>query len=235
MNDIEFVPYEFSNLPLTAAIAQKLIMQLFGNNQVARREDIASAILTRHLKLGGLRPTQTPQQIAKKALTTLKDAGLAVNPSFGFWKILSSEWVNDEEANAAASDIESEEDVQDLADATWQAERTIGTGAQAVYLYFLPAYRDVAMQKQQPNWRCKIGMTTRDDPRDRIYSQASTALPERPVIGLVIRTDMALALEKAIHGILNVRNRGIPDLPGSEWFMTSPDEVEALYIQILGE
>ncbi len=77
-------------------------------------------------------------------------------------------------------------------------------------------------------------MTT-TDPLERIVSQTATALPERPIIGLVIRTDKANALEKAIHAILHIRNRKLDEVRGTEWFMTNPDEVEALYLQIVGD
>lgn len=233
MEDVESTSYEFSNLPLTAGIARKLIIELLGNNHVVRRESIVDAVLKRHTKRGGLQPTQTPSQVMKKALATLKEAGLATNPGPGFWKILSDEPLNEDESSSDAREFDADELGGEIPDTPWPVERTIGSGAQAVYIYFLPTYRDVAIQKHQSHWQCKIGMTT-TDPLQRILSQTATALPERPIIGLVIRTDKANALEKAIHAILHLRSRKLDEVPGTEWFMTNPDEVDALYFQILG-
>jgi hypothetical protein len=233
VEDVESTSYEFSNLPLTAGIARKLIIELFGDNRVVRRDNIIDAVLKKHLKRGGLKPTQSPPQVLKRALATLKEAGLATNPGLGFWKIQSDEPLNEIETSIDASEFDADQVIEEPSYASWSAERTIGSGAQAVYLYFLPTYRDVAIQKHQSHWQCKIGMTT-TDPLERILSQTATAAPERPIIGLVIRTDKANALEKAIHAILHLRNRRLDEVRGTEWFMTNPDEVEALYLQIIG-
>ena len=60
-------------------------------------------------------------------------------------------------------------------------------------------------------------------------SQAPTAMPEWPTVWLAIETDEALVLERTIHGVLRLRDRWSEDAPGSEWFTTSPDEVESIY------
>jgi hypothetical protein len=107
------------------------------------------------------------------------------------------------------------------------ADRILGTGSASVYLYYLPVYRLRAEEQGKKFWPCKIGRTDRD-PVARVLAQAATALPERPHIGLVIRTSNALAWEAAFHAVLTLRGRRIEDAPGSEWFLTSPDEVYEL-------
>jgi hypothetical protein len=62
----------------------------------------------------------------------------------------------------------------------------------------------------------------------RVSGQVATALPERPVIGLVVRTDRARDLEQAVHGVLRVRGQHRGDVPGSEWFDSNPSEVETI-------
>jgi hypothetical protein len=59
----------------------------------------------------------------------------------------------------------------------------------------------------------------------RVLSQAGTALPERPHLAIVVRTSNSIAWESALHGVLALRGLQIDDLPGSEWFLTSPSEV----------
>ena len=63
----------------------------------------------------------------------------------------------------------------------------------------------------------------------RILSQASTALPEKPHVAIIIRTDYSIELENAIHNILTLRGRKINDSPGAEWFLTSLEEVLSIY------
>lgn len=41
------------------------------------------------------------------------------------------------------------------------------------------------------------------------------------------------ALETAFHNIMKVKGRWMADAPGKEWFMTSPDEIKAIYTSVL--
>jgi len=61
-----------------------------------------------------------------------------------------------------------------------------------------------------------------------VLSQSSTALPEYPKIARLFRTSDGSALEAAIHAILALRGREVEDSPGSEWFLTSPEEVDEI-------
>lgn len=61
-----------------------------------------------------------------------------------------------------------------------------------------------------------------------------TALPERPRVGLVLRSDNAAVLEKILHGILTLRGHRHDEASGSEWFVTNPEEIEAIYDAIMG-
>lgn len=62
----------------------------------------------------------------------------------------------------------------------------------------------------------------------RIIDQAGTAYPEIPRIALLINCDSARDMETAMHSILKLRGRWMEDAPGSEWFLTNPNEVEML-------
>ena len=107
-------------------------------------------------------------------------------------------------------------------------EKTIGTGKKSVYLYYYPQYRDSAEFRDENVWECKIGKTIHGEVDTRIRPQA-TGLPESPKIGLHIRTDRPKKIEDIIHDILKVRGKHIEDAPGTEWFLTSPNEVEEIY------
>ena len=83
-------------------------------------------------------------------------------------------------------------------------------------------------------WECKIGRTDKD-PLQRIFGQAGTCYPELPHIALIIKCSNSLQLEAALHNILKLRNRWIENAPGTEWFLTSPAEIESVYHIIVGE
>ncbi|RKU24041.1 hypothetical protein C6503_02135 [Candidatus Poribacteria bacterium] len=112
-------------------------------------------------------------------------------------------------------------------------ERTIGSGKSSVYLYYYPQYRESAESKGEQVWACKIGKTIHNEADGRIRSQA-TGLPERPMIGLHIKTDRPKKIEDIIHDILKIRGKHIEEAPGREWFLTSPSEVEEIY-NFIGE
>jgi len=104
------------------------------------------------------------------------------------------------------------------------AERTFGAGSGAIYVYYLPAYKERAVARNEKSWACKIGKSDRD-PLDRILDQAATALPERPIVDFILLTDHASLIERALHCVLAIRGRRIEGSPGFEWFLTSPEEV----------
>ena len=92
----------------------------------------------------------------------------------------------------------------------------------------MPLYRKISEQNNQTFWQCKIGRTD-GDPLQRILAQAATALPERPHVAVVIKTNLSSYLETAIHAVLTLRGKKIDDSPGAEWFLTSPDEILEIY------
>ena len=111
-------------------------------------------------------------------------------------------------------------------------EKTIGIGRNSVYCYYDQQKRESSESKGEKIWACKIGMTVQEL-HTRIYQQAGTAFPaERLKIGLHIKTDWPKEVEGIIHNILKVRGRHIADAPGTEWFLTSPSEVEEIYNSI---
>lgn len=72
-------------------------------------------------------------------------------------------------------------------------------------------------------------------PREGVTSKlphpliSKTGIPEKPVIGLVIKTDNSGPMENAIQTLLEAIGRKCEDSPGQEWYITSPREVEGIY------
>lgn len=214
MND----SYQYQGLPLSPAIAEALILELFPGKTL-RRHEIVDAVISAHSERGGISASanDVPRTI-KKALETLREKGSAVNPSQGFWRVLGQP---DQDPPAEAEPLPASE-VRGLG-----AEISYGEGAGAVYVYYLPPYEVIAKDKGHEFWLCKIGRTERD-PSLRILSQAGTALPEAPRISRLISTDMPVAVEAALHSILKLRGRHSKDSPGNEWFLTNPDEIDEI-------
>lgn len=96
----------------------------------------------------------------------------------------------------------------------------------SVYWYTFPAYRTVS-----GTFPIKIGRGT--DPDARIRMQV-TAMPEQPVVLGKYEHNDPSALERAIHSILILRGKRKLDAPGTEWFMTTPVEIEGLIKIVLG-
>jgi hypothetical protein len=181
-------PYRYRSQPLTAAIAKGLIRELARDGDPFRRQDMVKRVEKAHLSRGG-RGARAGNLVSaiKKALTELKEEGVAENPSSGFWRILIQDRPHD-----TLVALERSADDADPAGAGQiapepAAEMEIGEGSSAVYVYYYSAYRWLAEERGEARWACKIG-TSGTDPIERILSQAATAMPEIPRIGLSIRT-----------------------------------------------
>jgi T5orf172 domain len=96
----------------------------------------------------------------------------------------------------------------------------LGSGAGSVYAYGYRCAPD----------RLKIGRTDKDVIQ-RIVQQISTSTPDIPVLFLEIKSDKNQYLEKALHAILSYRGQKVLG-GGDEWFITSPKEIEQLYVYL---
>jgi hypothetical protein len=117
--------------------------------------------------------------------------------------------------------------VSELEEIESDEEAAIEAGIKpSVYWYTFPAYR-----LDSGRYPIKIGRGA--DPEARIRAQV-TAMPEQPIIlGKYVHDDPT-ALERALHSILILRGKRKTDAPGMEWFMTTPEEIEALIKAVLG-
>ena len=193
-------PYQHKGKPLTESIAQKIITtKIYTSGSPITR--IAEHVRETHEKNGGLPAEKDLEEIIKSTLRHLSQFG---------------------EANQIASDF-------------WMIPRLnqkiFGSGKHWVYLYYFSADKEKAKSDSRYPyddedglfWRCKIGKADKD-PEARVKTQTS-GVPIPPHIGLLLRTDEHVALEKTIHGILTVRGRHLKHAQGKEWFLTNPREV----------
>jgi hypothetical protein len=120
------------------------------------------------------------------------------------------------------SNIEDEELEEEL-----EQEANEGPLKRGIYWYTYPAYQ--AFSGPYP---IKIGQGL--DPNARIRGQV-TAMPEKPVILGTYPYKDPVKLENALHSVLILRGRHKTDAPGTEWFMTTPREIESLLVMVLGD
>ncbi len=212
--------YKFKGIPVSAAIAEYIIESFLRDKQLERSQIITS-VERIHNENGGL-PTQANlTNIVKKALSNLKEKGLAANPRSGWWSIGQSKDAEDL-SSQVPPDLVANEDV-DKETQEYKIDSIVGVGEEAVYVYYYPTYKKEALAAENDRWLCKIGRTDRL-PRIRI-SEQTTGMPEQPVIGLVINTDDSRAVEVVVKNVLSLRGQWSEDSPGAEWFVTSPDDV----------
>jgi hypothetical protein len=221
---------DFSGIPLTSAIARPIIIALFKETPQWTRQELASAVERMHMDRGGVRGTQPPVAVVKKVLTGLAEEGAVKSVSSGIWRRVSTD-----DASPRIADPSTESVSPTILSAAIEEDEElpireeIGKGPEAVYLYYNPNDRELAELRGRDTWECKIGHTL-GDVDFRIAGQgARTALSHPPVIGLVIRTDNAVLLERALHGSLRLADREVVDSIGNEWFFTSPDRVKQWY------
>ena len=205
--------YEYFEKSLTPGIAKKLIQELFAG-QTVEKQKIMRVVGETHQERGGLPSQAQHNNPVALALYNMRREEEASNPGKGDdWLIPSS----------TQDDASVDSEPHNLA-----SEKVIGSGKQSVYLYYYPAYRRLAELQSEEVWACKIGKA-RNDPISRIISQTRTALPEYPKVGLIIKTDEFTLMETTIQNILKLQGKHIQDAPGTEWFLTSPSEVETVY------
>lgn len=214
--------YEYVGKPLTPSIAQSLIIELFVGQTVQKQEMIGIVDET-HLERGGQLSMARHHHPVTMALYNMKRQGQANNPRQGVWFIPPSPQGDE---NTDDENLDSEE-------TNLEPERTIGSGEGSVYLYYFPAYKRLAELEGEEVWPCKIGKS-RYDAISRIRSQTRTALPEFPEVALIIKTDEFRLMESTIQNILKLQGKHKRNAPGQEWFITSPTEVEQVYINNFG-
>ena len=128
--------------------------------------------------------------------------------------------------------IEQALDVRDRGNASSDAsgggatapEREIGAGPCEVYAWCLPRYQATSGDR----WPIKIGKAGPDGLQRRL-NDFHEHLPERPRYLLQLRCAderEARDREALLHAWFRSRGQKLNDLPGEEWFLTNPSEIE---------
>lgn len=217
-------------IPLQGLKAREIIIALMQEKGIWPRADLIRAVVERHQQEGGVIGKQDPTMVVKKSLTALKEEGRVYSPSLGLWAKMetkTSQGLGDDFPLLNSESSPNDVDDDDLEDIKQSVVKTIGDGKEAVYLYYNPSEKELAGYKNSSVWACKIGMTSVLPVESRIISQGvKTAFSRPPEIALVILTENAYRLEKALHHALFMAGCECSDSLGSEWFQTNPEKVE---------
>lgn len=211
--------YQYYGLELTPAIFRELLIQFFDGKQFARQNAI-DEITTYHVQNGGILKKTSYISVFKKASQNLREMGMK-SIGYGIWRLAYEK----KEITILEYDKKQKE-------ISISADKEIGEGKQSIYVYFYNGYKKLAEIQGKNVWECKIGRTDVDS-ISRVFGQAGTCYPELPHIAIIFYCDDSMLLEKAFHTVLKVKNRWISTAPGTEWFMTSPEEIEKIYYAIV--
>ena len=94
----------------------------------------------------------------------------------------------------------------------------MGRGSERVYAYTFSSY-----QRTAGPYPIKVGMTRAGSAERRIAQQIGASNAETPILLLEISCENASLFERSLHGRL--KSRHISDVPGKEWFRTTPAEI----------
>ncbi len=215
---------KYEGVYLTPAVAEEIIALCFKEQATWSLIDLCAKVDEYWSSNGGVQGVQKTGDVVQKALHSLRDNGLCVNVVRGIWRIVSGEENLEEITNDDAVESDSTKSEPDI-----EFKTTIGSGSQSVYLYYAPAYEELAKYRGESSWPCKIGCT-HGRVIDRIYKQGiKTAFPEEPIVGLVIKTDDCDSLERLIHSSLKMAGVQIFGFGGTEWFKISPSALQRFY------
>ena len=210
--------YKHQGKILTREIASEIIVEIYTGGSPVNRKTIQETVFRYHKRRGGLPPKDEKDlpSIIRRALSHLRRCRCATKMDHS-WNEVDHSWNSSWQIH--------EEDVHyDERD----YPKILGKGSESVYLYYYPTFKQEAKANSQRFWKCKIGSTKREV-SDRVEEQVKTAFPEHPIAALTIKTDEALKLERKIQGVLRILDKHIADAPGTEWFCTSPSQVESIY------
>lgn len=211
--------YPYRGVELKPHMLCELAEKYFPPGSILQRKWLIDDAPRIHLELGGRPTTADATSQAKKARATLlsgdwEEAGYGSIRRIGDPQTLSSDEILEQSSETSESAI-------------LTADEWFGSGEQIVYCYTFPSYIELAALKGDDRMPMKIGKTSTSC-LDRVSLQCGVSNPERPVVPLAIRVDNATAYERAIHRILIIWNRWMDDAPGTEWFMTSKNEILAV-------
>lgn len=197
------------------------LRKMFNERPHWKRSDLVKALPGEHAKAGGVLGRGKPEGVAKHAIKRMCKRGEIEKVAFATYR--------KSESHRTDSECGEPKHGGEL-----KPIKVIGEGTESVYVYYAPYMKELAELKGQQTWLCKIGRTS-GLATDRIYAQGvRTSMMAEPVVGLVIKTNHSVLIEKTLHCVLTYFKCWSTGCPGDEWFITNPSIVEQCYERVLG-
>ena len=201
-----------SGLDLVPKLIRKYITELMEPGKAYSTPDITHLVHDHHQSKDGIpSDVRDPDKQVRAELTKLKKGGVVQST-------VDSKWILVAEADEALPEervLKSEDEAD--------AEVSIGEGPELVYGWYYPTYRRCAELEGKDRYQIKVGRTQRV-PLGRMDESKGT-VPERPVLGFVLKIDDCKAWEQLFHAKLTIMGRQIDDAIGQEWFWSTVEEL----------
>src|SRR4051794_26247197 len=178
--------------------------------------------LLREISKRVLEETYTPQQLEIRVKKAESDATQTLRTIFGFYIPFLAENLRifEKVGGGMFKNISIEEEV---AEADAIATDADSNDSGSIYAYSFPTLR-----QSEGRFPIKIGLTTAGGAEARVKQQCrQTCCFEHPLVLQTWDVQRVGAVEGAIHGTLEARGRK-RDAPGSEWFDTTVEEIDAI-------
>lgn len=169
-----------------------------------------------------LAETYTPEQLEIKVKKAKSDAVEKMSNIFGFYIPFLAEnlKVFENLGGGMFRNISIEEEMAEADEAAIDVE---SDDAGIIYAYSFPT-----IVRKDGRFPIKVGLTTTGDADTRVTQQCKTTCCfEYPVILGTWEVQRVAAVEDAIHSTLEARGSKRQS-PGTEWFDTTPEEVESV-------
>ena len=220
-----------SQAPLFRPDIRRHVLESLASGEWTKRNAIVRRVHESVVKQGGDQSLKGITSAVKKCLADMRQSGEVegglASGTFAHYRIPR----NEAPLRQPASPGDSPSAQSSVHSSTiLDAQKVIGHGEQSVYCYYFEADRMHAKTQDRSCWSCKVGLTSRDTAGRLREQGAMTARPAPPVWALEIKTSDADRLERAIHQVLKYIGRKVDAGGGSEWFVTTPQMVESIYL-----
>lgn len=203
--------YPYRGVPLSPSACLQVVTTWVLGAEPMSRQSILDRLEEVHKNHGGtFKDGRHLIAALKKALTQGRTSGRLASPRSGYYRLAAPP------AQPAPID--------ELGAPGRGFDAAIGAGTGAVYVYYLPTYRQFAHAAGVTSWPCKVGKSAANRATERVREQIEQS-PEKPRLALLLCTEEADKLERHLHSVLDAKGLRLTEAQGNEWFQTSPAEV----------
>lgn len=219
--------YIYKDIELTPEIISKILYKIYINNlDIQSIKSIRNTVAGFHELNGGIYQTSKIIAQTKKGMQNINKKYLDnINP--GNWRFKFDD-------NISFNDFYTPEkkdkkSTYDPADLTVSFTGSINMKDGWVYFYYFPSYKKLAEINNEEHYPIKIGKSV-NNPKFRVNEQSGTALPEKPVIFIQVKTLNCSKLESLLHSFFILKGRKKNDSVGDEWFYSNENEIVEILI-----